>query len=87
MTLDGVAEAIRQLLRRITEQKDELSFSGNMTDETFLYEAAGGLGLDSLDTAELSILLEHRFGNDPYTAGLFPQTIGEIVSYYTRSSS
>jgi acyl carrier protein len=41
-----------------------------------------GLGLDSLESAELSALLEDEFGSDPFSAGLMPETVGEIVEFY-----
>ncbi|MEZ0579759.1 phosphopantetheine-binding protein [Nocardioides sp. MH1] len=46
-----------------------------------------GLGLDSLETAELSAMLEDEFGNDPFGAGLMPETVGEIVDFYTEGES
>ena len=44
-----------------------------------------GLGLDSLESAELSALLEDEFGSDPFSAGLMPETVGEIVSFYAQA--
>jgi acyl carrier protein len=41
-----------------------------------------GLGLDSLETAELSATLEDAFGSDPFSDGLLPETIGEILDFY-----
>ena len=41
-----------------------------------------GLGLDSLETAELSANLEDEIGTDPFSAGLMPETIGEILDFY-----
>jgi acyl carrier protein len=41
-----------------------------------------GLGLDSLETAELSATLEDEVGSDPFSAGLMPETIGEILDFY-----
>ncbi|WP_375501978.1 hypothetical protein [uncultured Jatrophihabitans sp.] len=41
-----------------------------------------GLGLDSLEAAELSSVLEDDLGSDPFSAGALPQTIGEIFSFY-----
>jgi acyl carrier protein len=41
-----------------------------------------GLGLDSLESAELSAVLEDEFGSDPFSAGLMPETVGEIVEFY-----
>jgi acyl carrier protein len=43
---------------------------------------ADGIGLDSLQTAELSVMLEDELGRDPFSAGQFPQTVGEIVEFY-----
>lgn len=40
------------------------------------------LGMDSLELAELSAALEDELGSDPYTEGLVPDTVGEIVSFY-----
>ena len=46
-----------------------------------LYE--DGLGIDSLDAATVAAMLDNAFGSDPYNAGEFPQTVGEIISFYT----
>lgn len=43
---------------------------------------ADGIGLDSLETAELSATLEDEFGSDPFSTGSMPQTIGDIVDFY-----
>ena len=40
------------------------------------------LGLESLDVAELSAVLEDDLGRDPYSAGVLPRTVGEIVDWY-----
>jgi acyl carrier protein len=48
--------------------------------ETSLF--ADGLGLDSLETAELSALLEDDLGTDPFSVGELPQTISEILDFY-----
>ncbi|HEY1302288.1 MAG TPA: phosphopantetheine-binding protein [Vicinamibacterales bacterium] len=50
----------------------------------FLYE--GGLGLDSLDAATLAAMLDNEFNCDPYNSGEFPQTISEIVDFYSSRS-
>ena len=44
-----------------------------------------GLGLDSLETAELSATLEDEIGTDPFSAGLMPETIREILDFYGDS--
>lgn len=43
---------------------------------------AEGIGLDSLETAELSAILEDELGHDPFSEGSMPQTVGEILDYY-----
>jgi acyl carrier protein len=82
---DQVRTSIAQFLERVKKNvPDEL------TDELSLY--AEGLGLDSLDAAELSAQLEDEFGSDPFTAALqagddLPETVGDIVAYYGVASS
>ena len=41
-----------------------------------------GLGLDSLQTAELSASLEDELGSDPFSADEMPETVAEIVAFY-----
>jgi acyl carrier protein len=40
------------------------------------------LELDSLELAELSAALEDELGHDPYSEGIVPDTVGELVGYY-----
>lgn len=53
--------------------------AGEITPESRL---SAELGLDSLELAELSAVLEDDLGRDPYTAGLVPETVGELVAFY-----
>ena len=46
---------------------------------------AGGLELDSLETAELSAALEDEVGSDPFSDGLLPETIREILDFYGQA--
>lgn len=55
----------------------------NVQLSSALYD--GGLGLDSLSAAELSVALEKALGKDPYSNGEFPQTVAEIVRYYAAA--
>lgn len=48
---------------------------------------ADGVGLDSLETAELSALLEDEHGSDPFSTGDLPQTLAEIQAFYTSVSA
>jgi acyl carrier protein len=78
---DGsVLAVIEELLARVDKRFDELR------PETPLYR--GGLGLESLDAAELSATLEDEFGTDPFSAGSeLPLTIGDILAFYRVRSS
>jgi acyl carrier protein len=42
------------------------------------------LGMDSLELAELSAILEDDLGHDPYSEGLVPETVAELTTYYER---
>ena len=48
---------------------------------------AEGLGLDSLETAELSALLEDTHGTDPFQAEEMPQTVGDIFAFYEGAAA
>lgn len=48
---------------------------------------ADGVGLDSLETAELSAVLEDEHGSDPYSTGSMPQTLNDIVAFYAQVST
>lgn len=56
-----------------------------VTDSTALH--ADGLGLDSLETAELSALLEDTLGTDPFSEGQLPVTVGELLDFYGETAS
>jgi len=40
------------------------------------------LGLDSLELAELSAVLEDEIGHDPYSEGIVPATVAELIAYF-----
>jgi acyl carrier protein len=68
-----VVAVIQGFLERILKPAE-------LTPDTQLY--ADGIGLDSLETAELSALLEDEFGADPFSTEEMPQTVGEILAFY-----
>jgi acyl carrier protein len=71
---------IEQFLDRINKPYDGL------TEDTPLY--GEGLGLDSLETAELSAMFEDELGADPFSSGgPMPQTIGDILGFYEATSN
>jgi acyl carrier protein len=71
-----VRTIITELLERLQKP-----YEGELTDQTPLY--GDGLGLDSLEAAELSAVLEDDYGSDPFSAGgAMPETVGDIVAFY-----
>lgn len=70
---DRVISTVRKFLR--LHKKDDA-----VALDTPLF--ADGVGLDSLQTAELSAVLEDELGRDPFSAGEMPQSIDEIVAFY-----
>ena len=75
---DDLDSVLRSFLERVGKSTD-------FTRETQLY-AEDGLGLDSLDTAELSAVLEDTFGTDPFSAAEeMPQTVGAIADFYASA--
>ncbi len=73
-----VSEAIRAFLGRANKATE-------FDEATPLF--AEGLALDSLETAELSAILEDEFGSDPFSAGEVAETVGEIYAYYDKLAS
>jgi acyl carrier protein len=68
-------DVIGQFLDRSEKQVDGWS------DDTALW--GNGLGLDSLEAAELSAMLEDEFGSDPFSAGgELPGSVGDILAFY-----
>jgi acyl carrier protein len=53
----------------------------DLTPDTQLY--GEGLELDSLEAAELSVMLEDALGSDPFSSGAeLPETVGDILAFY-----
>lgn len=71
----SVAEqTIQRFLTRANKDAD-------VKPETPLF--GDGIGLDSLETAELSSMLEDDLGSDPFSEGITAQTVGEILDFYS----
>lgn len=74
-----VEKTILEFLARIEKQPEAL------TPDLVLY--ADGIGLDSLETAELSAILEDEHGSDPFNDGdELPETVGDILAFYAASA-
>jgi acyl carrier protein len=75
---------VRAVITRFLEVANK-SVPDDLGDDLGLY--AEGLGLDSLEAAELSAQLEDEFGSDPFSEALqagdeLPETVGDIVAFY-----
>src|SRR3954463_6580812 len=70
---DTIFRSIELLLKRRDDG------AAPVTLDSDLYE---DLDLDSLELAELSVMLEDNLGRDPYMEGIVPRTVGEIVAFY-----
>jgi acyl carrier protein len=68
-----VVSTIRGILARRSAEPEEISLDARLQDD---------LTLDSLELAELSVTLEDHFGTDPYSAGILPQTVGDVIRFY-----
>lgn len=72
-----VISMIETLLKRRGLPTDGLNASAHLYAE--------GLGLDSLGAAELSVMLENKYGKDPYSSAQIPDTIADILDFYSNS--
>jgi acyl carrier protein len=70
-----VVGALRSMLKR------RKGAGKNVEIDSDLY---GDLALDSLDVAELSTVLEEELGSDPYSEGLVPRTVSEVIDFYEK---
>ncbi|MDQ6523339.1 acyl carrier protein [Nocardioides sp. LHD-245] len=74
---DRVEQIVREFVARVKPE------AGEVAVETPLY--ADGVGLDSLEAAELSAVLEDEFGTDPFQGETMPETLSDIVSFYATA--
>ena len=66
------------LLRRREDRPSTVTLEADLQQD---------LDLDSLELAELSVLLEDNLGRDPYSEGIVPRTVGEIVDFYKQDEA
>lgn len=69
--------AEQTIQRFLTRANKDATF----TPETLLF--GEGIGLDSLETAELSSMLEDDLGTDPFSDGVAAQTVGDVLDFYS----
>jgi acyl carrier protein len=73
-----IRSKIESIILEILKEKN-VQQSSIAPDDSLLED---GLGLDSLDLAELSVALEHQLGRDPFSEGVFPSTLRDLCRYY-----
>ena len=71
---EQVFDLIRLILKHQGLPEVEFGLESELYDE--------GIGLDSMCVAELSALLEKKFGKDPYTSGQRPRLVNDVVAFY-----
>ncbi|GAB3855547.1 hypothetical protein GCM10028801_11340 [Nocardioides maradonensis] len=81
--MNDVQDSVVKIVESLLEAADKAGVA--VTSDTVLH-GEDGLGLDSLQTAELSATLEDELGTDPFSAGEMPETVGDIVAFYARSA-
>ncbi|UMG91125.1 phosphopantetheine-binding protein [Nocardioides sp. TF02-7] len=81
--MDDVQNSVLKIIGSLLEGWDR---TGVTVDAGTTLHGEEGLGLDSLETAELSATLEDEFGSDPFSAGEMPETVGEIVAFYAAAA-
>jgi acyl carrier protein len=65
--------AVQAIVRRRTGRDEAVPLDADLWND---------LGLDSLEVAELSAILEENLGSDPYSAGIVARTVREVLSFY-----
>jgi acyl carrier protein len=70
---ETIEHAIGALLARRGADDVEITRHSRLSED---------LGLDSLELAELSAVLEDELGGDPFSEGILPDTVGELADFY-----
>jgi acyl carrier protein len=71
----SVLKALKSVMRSRKKRDVDVTLDANLYDD---------LKLDSLDVAELSVVLEDDLGTDPYSEGAEPKTVAEVIEFYER---
>ena len=71
----SVLKALKAVMRTRKKKIVDVTLDSDLYDD---------LKLDSLDVAELSVVLEDDLGSDPYSEGAEPKTVAEVIEFYER---
>ncbi len=72
-------EKIIEIIRRVLENNDK-TFNGTFEAQSSL---RSDIGLDSLDLAELTVIIEEEYGVDIFEDG-FVETVGDIMAKISK---
>jgi acyl carrier protein len=72
-------EKIIETIRRVLENNDK-AFNGIIEAQSSL---RSDIGLDSLDLAELTVIIEEEYGVDIFEDG-FVETVGDIIAKISK---
>ena len=73
----AVEKTITEFLTRVEKLPE------SVTPDLVLH--ADGIGLNSLEIAELSAILEDEYGVDPFSSDEMPETVGDILNFYVSA--
>lgn len=71
------AETVRTEIRKLLDRRNIEEV--DLADDADLFD---DLEMDSLELAELSAALEDELGDDPYSSGLMPRTVADLLAFY-----
>jgi len=77
--MSAVEQVLTDFLNRVEKMPE------NLTPDLTLY--ADGIGLDSLDAAELAAVLEDELGSSPFDEGDMPETVGDVLAFYDAAAA
>jgi acyl carrier protein len=69
---DIIVASIEELIKRRGGETVEVKSGSNLLAD---------LGMDSLEMAELSVMLADEIGKEPFSEGIFPETVAELVTF------
>jgi acyl carrier protein len=77
--MPDVFATVMHLIESIIARRPETDIHAPVHPDSHLFD---DLELDSLEVGELSSELEEIFGRDPFSDGVVPNTVGEVIAYY-----
>jgi acyl carrier protein len=79
--MPGARSIVLDAIRTIVARRAQIDLHVGIAPESDLFD---DLELDSLEVLELSGILEEAFGSDPFTDGIAPRTVADVIGFYER---